>query len=190
MIFGALSSSVGHALSKPTSFFGVKLWIAVLICIGLLTIFLLSIVLACRYCRLRHRPIISYTSKPIISNTTSSSMNRRLLSRNAWDHIELNIDSSERQMDYSAQLVTARPGPLKSNSRATDFGTTEVGRSIEYCMREIDTATNGFAYENLIGRGNYGVVYRGLLYDHTRVAIKKLICNRCTFCFFLYIYIN
>lgn len=180
MILSVSSSSIGHELSKPTSFFGAKLWIAVLICIALLIVFLLSMFIIFCLCRRSHKPTKSQfgTSKPIISKTTSSSMDRRLLSRNGWDNIELSIDSPEQQVVYPAQLST-RLSPTKSN-HATEFETkpSDVGPSIQYNLREIETATNGFADENVIGSGDYGVVYRGLLYDHTRVAVKKLICNR------------
>lgn len=46
-----------------------------------------------------------------------------------------------------------------------------------YMLREIELATNGLADENVIGSGDNGVVYRGLLLDNVRVAVKKLICK-------------
>lgn len=39
-------------------------------------------------------------------------------------------------------------------------------------------STNGFAPENVIGEGGYGIVYRGLLQDNTLVAVKNLLNNR------------
>ena len=38
---------------------------------------------------------------------------------------------------------------------------------------------NGFADENVIGEGGYGIVYRGVLEDNTNVAVKNLLNNRC-----------
>ncbi|KAL8544093.1 hypothetical protein ACS0TY_004581 [Phlomoides rotata] len=45
-------------------------------------------------------------------------------------------------------------------------------------LREIEEATNGLAIENMIGTGEFGVVYHGLFMDHTRAAIKNLFSNR------------
>ena len=47
-----------------------------------------------------------------------------------------------------------------------------------YTLRELEEAANGFADENVIGEGGYGIVYRGVLKDNTMVAIKNLLNNR------------
>ncbi|XP_042503664.1 probable serine/threonine-protein kinase At1g01540 [Macadamia integrifolia] len=47
-----------------------------------------------------------------------------------------------------------------------------------YTLRELEDSTNGFADENVIGEGGYGIVYRGVLEDNTQVAIKNLLNNR------------
>ncbi|KAF3446633.1 hypothetical protein FNV43_RR11813 [Rhamnella rubrinervis] len=44
-----------------------------------------------------------------------------------------------------------------------------------YTLRELEFSTNGFADENVIGQGGYGIVYRGVLEDNTKVAVK--ICS-------------
>lgn len=38
---------------------------------------------------------------------------------------------------------------------------------------DIVAATNGFSAENILGKGGYGVVYRGI-WKHTEVAIKRI----------------
>ncbi|KAI3716098.1 hypothetical protein L6452_23185 [Arctium lappa] len=45
-------------------------------------------------------------------------------------------------------------------------------------LSELEVATNGFAEENVIGEGGYGVVYRGGLPDGSAVAVKNLLDNR------------
>ncbi|KAK6150671.1 hypothetical protein DH2020_015603 [Rehmannia glutinosa] len=45
-------------------------------------------------------------------------------------------------------------------------------------LRDIEEATNGLAYENVIGSGDYGEVFQGFLMDNTQVAVKKLFSNR------------
>ncbi|TXG59416.1 hypothetical protein EZV62_013989 [Acer yangbiense] len=47
-----------------------------------------------------------------------------------------------------------------------------------YTLRELELATNGFADENVIGEGGYGIVYYGLLEDNSKVAVKNLLNNR------------
>ncbi|OMO78873.1 hypothetical protein CCACVL1_14029 [Corchorus capsularis] len=47
-----------------------------------------------------------------------------------------------------------------------------------YTLRELEESTNGFAAENVIGEGGYGIVYSGVFEDNTRVAVKNLLNNR------------
>uniref|UniRef100_A0A2N9H5T4 non-specific serine/threonine protein kinase n=1 Tax=Fagus sylvatica TaxID=28930 RepID=A0A2N9H5T4_FAGSY len=47
-----------------------------------------------------------------------------------------------------------------------------------YTLRELEVSTNGFADENVIGEGGYGIVYRGVFEDNTNVAVKNLLNNR------------
>ncbi|XP_071742641.1 probable serine/threonine-protein kinase At1g01540 [Rutidosis leptorrhynchoides] len=47
-----------------------------------------------------------------------------------------------------------------------------------YTLRELEIATNGFADENVIGEGGYGIVYSGILEDNSTVAVKNLLNNR------------
>ncbi|GAB4852205.1 hypothetical protein Ancab_016397 [Ancistrocladus abbreviatus] len=55
-----------------------------------------------------------------------------------------------------------------------------------YTLRELEVSTNGFADENVIGEGGYGIVYRGVLGDNTQVAVKNLLNNR----MLVYEYVN
>lgn len=47
--------------------------------------------------------------------------------------------------------------------------------SIWFSMDELEKATDNFSQKNLIGRGGFGVVYKGMLPDGSRVAVKKVI---------------
>ncbi|KAI3713047.1 hypothetical protein L1987_71617 [Smallanthus sonchifolius] len=47
-----------------------------------------------------------------------------------------------------------------------------------YTLRELEDATDGFAAENVIGQGGYGIVYHGVLANNTQVAVKNLLNNR------------
>ncbi|KAM3364486.1 hypothetical protein ACQJBY_014693 [Aegilops geniculata] len=47
-----------------------------------------------------------------------------------------------------------------------------------YTLEELETATEMFADENVIGEGGYGIVYHGVLEDGTQVGVKNLLNNR------------
>ncbi|KAK6792747.1 hypothetical protein RDI58_011828 [Solanum bulbocastanum] len=47
-----------------------------------------------------------------------------------------------------------------------------------YTLRELEISTNYFAEENVIGEGGYGIVYRGVMEDNSKVAVKNLLNNR------------
>lgn len=58
-----------------------------------------------------------------------------------------------------------------------------------YTLRELEDSTNGFADENVIGEGGYGIVYRGVLEDNALVAVKNLLNNRFNFGLFVFSFI-
>ncbi|XWS56731.1 hypothetical protein CRYUN_Cryun09bG0110700 [Craigia yunnanensis] len=48
-----------------------------------------------------------------------------------------------------------------------------AARAEEFSLAELAAATNDFSFENKIGAGSFGVVYRGKLLDGREVAIKR-----------------
>ncbi|KAL8482223.1 hypothetical protein ACS0TY_028395 [Phlomoides rotata] len=40
---------------------------------------------------------------------------------------------------------------------------------------ELEQATEGFSQKNMIGRGGYGIVYKGVLLDETEIAVKQIL---------------
>lgn len=72
-------------------------------------------------------------------------------------------------------------GSEKPRSGDQAVGVPEVshlGWGHWYTLRELEISTNGFADENVIGEGGYGIVYHGVLEDNTKVAVKNLLNNR------------
>jgi len=68
---------------------------------------------------------------------------------------------------------------------ASSLGSGSVGPEVShlgwgrwYTLRELEAATNGLCEENVIGEGGYGIVYRGLLPDGNKVAVKNLLNNK------------
>ncbi|XP_074372295.1 putative serine/threonine-protein kinase At1g01540 [Apium graveolens] len=174
MSFNSVVSSTVRKLSTRTSFFGLKLWPVILICIGIFILLLLLLLLkiCCACCR-RSSKYGDYefskseSSSNAISKTTSSSM---LLARNALP-LEFDIESSGCRW-------SRREGNKCCDTKSIQLKhCNSIGGIKQYTIEEVETATNGFADENVIGSGDYGIVYRGLLFDHSRVAIKKLVFN-------------
>ncbi|KAH6798835.1 Protein kinase superfamily protein [Perilla frutescens var. frutescens] len=46
-----------------------------------------------------------------------------------------------------------------------------------FTLRDLESATNKFSKDNVIGEGGYGIVYRGQLINGTIVAVKRLLNN-------------
>ncbi|XP_075107257.1 putative serine/threonine-protein kinase At1g01540 [Nicotiana tabacum] len=174
-------SSITRKLSKPTSFFGVELWVAILICIILFFLcFALGITLYVISTRRRRKA--RNALKPTISKDlhNSYSMSRRLLPHNGWE-IEMGIGTPEKQVIFSSQAS----GPLSS---AMDLESAarylhppvafDVRPSYQFTLSEIEAATDDFADENLVVCGDYAIVYYGILFGNTRVTIKRLLSSR------------
>ncbi|KAF5771390.1 putative protein kinase RLK-Pelle-RLCK-V family [Helianthus annuus] len=137
-------SSVAHHLSTPTGFFGLKLWITILICIGLLIIFILVMIFLCYF--------------------SSHLRESELMPPRGWD-MKTGISSPAVYSGHSDWLGSGR-----------DHVVDMVCKS--YSARELHLATNGFSQGNMISSGDHGEVYRAILFDNKRVAIKKFLSKR------------
>ncbi|KAK1320468.1 putative serine/threonine-protein kinase [Acorus calamus] len=192
-------------LSKPTSIFGLKLWVVIGICVGafiVLILFLLSLCLTSRirrrhHRRLRHKPYSSYApagdATPVVSKEIQEIVhpdNRAAAAAAsavpAPSAAEIQIDiggKSEHKIVFSDQRTSTQ---VSGESRSTDAGGSTVGPPEVshlgwghwYTLRELEEATDYLADSNVIGEGGYGIVYKGLLADNTVIAIKNLLNNR------------
>ncbi|XP_061337802.1 probable serine/threonine-protein kinase At1g01540 [Gastrolobium bilobum] len=108
---------------------------------------------------------------------SSSSLDKRLLSApsNASE-LEMNFEklSDHRELVLPSQFYPHVSGIIDDGyfkgleSRVKGCG--------YFSLKMIHDATNGLAKENVIGSGDNGTVYLGLLPNHRRVAVKKLVC--------------
>ncbi|XP_066395193.1 probable LRR receptor-like serine/threonine-protein kinase At1g74360 [Miscanthus floridulus] len=80
----------------------------------------------------------------------------------------------------SLQMSTTSSPPSGSSSSATGCSSSTEGVKVfqlgktAFTYRDIVAATGNFSDDLVIGRGGYGVVYRGVLPDGRTVAVKKL----------------
>ncbi|XP_031266199.1 putative receptor-like protein kinase At2g30940 [Pistacia vera] len=183
-IFGKNVSYIKKKLSKHTPFFGIQVWILI---ITLIALFLLIILTILYLCIIFHRRKKSYKPRfflprnPISAKTyqnhhfSTSSLDSRLLSAsNNISEIEMNLSKPEFQM------MLSDPCSIKS-SLVTDLESTAGLSERQYgnrcSLKEIALVTNDFSGENMIASGDNGMVYRAVLLDNKRVAVKRLIMS-------------
>lgn len=65
---------------------------------------------------------------------------------------------------------------INDDEEAMEMG---LGNLRQFGLRELQSATENFSSKNILGKGGFGNVYRGQLYDGTVVAVKRLkdICS-------------
>lgn len=196
----SIAFSLKQKLMNPNLLLGAKLWVLIVTLIVLFTLLVIVIVLVIYIIKyLRGRK--SYNTDlcvqtPIASKVPHnpyghSSLNRRLLSLN-MSEIEMNI-GKERHTVFSDQLsCTGASGMTPTSAKVNVLQSRyipvvkDVWRGDKFTLRELEAATNGFGKDNLIGNGDYGIVYHGVLFNNTRVAVKRLVSDRYLFIHSLY----
>lgn len=176
-------------LSKPTSIFGLRLWVVIGILLGsliVLTLFLLSLCLTSR--RKSRRPRLDLT--PPISKEIQEIVHHHAPVSDQYHHvaaagpdIQVDIGKVEHRVVFSSG--ESRGAASASFSETGSFHSGNVGPEVShlgwgrwYTLRELEAATNGLIEENVIGEGGYGIVYSGVLTDGTKIAVKNLLNNR------------
>ncbi|KAF5451651.1 hypothetical protein F2P56_026741 [Juglans regia] len=176
-------------LSKPTSIFGLRLWVVIGIFMGslfVLALFLLSLCITSRCHRRPHKHAKPNTA----ATTTTPPMSKEIQEVShpqapppADIQIEIGklehrvVVLSDRSSGESNGTATVETGSFGSGSMVGPE-VSHLGWGRWYTLRELEAATNGLCEENVIGEGGYGIVYCGVLPDGTRVAVKNLLNNR------------
>ncbi|XP_057510575.1 probable serine/threonine-protein kinase At1g01540 [Actinidia eriantha] len=176
---------VNKELSKPTSIFGLRLYVVIGIFVGVIIVLILFLLSLCITSRRRnhHRPPskLSADFTPAVSKEI-----QEIVHDPAPDHkIQIEIGKAEHRVVFSDR---GSSGESRSTSAASDAAGHGGGGSMPevshlgwgrwYTLRELEAATNGLSDENVIGEGGYGIVYHGVLADKTLVAVKNLLNNR------------
>ncbi|KAK7274326.1 hypothetical protein RIF29_15409 [Crotalaria pallida] len=177
---------VDTELSKKTSIFGLHLWVVIGILVGsliVLTLFLLSLCLTSRRHRHHHKSTSKSAATPVISKEIQEIVH-------APPPPEIHVDIGKpdhRVVVYSdrASSGESKGTGVSACETTASFGSGSVGPEVShlgwgrwYTLRELEAATEGLCEENVIGEGGYGIVYRGVLPDGTKVAVKNLLNNK------------
>ncbi|KAK7851513.1 putative lrr receptor-like serine/threonine-protein kinase [Quercus suber] len=67
-----------------------------------------------------------------------------------------------------------RRGGGKCNADNQEEGLTSLGNLRKFTFKELQSATENFSSNNILGAGGFGNVYKGKLGDGAMVAVKRL----------------
>ncbi|KAI8023329.1 putative serine/threonine-protein kinase [Camellia lanceoleosa] len=181
---------VNSELSKPTSIFGLRLWVVIGIFVGAIIVLILFLLSLCITSRRRKSPKLLHHHKLDLTPVVSKEI-QEIVHDAAPDHrpiavpeIQIDIGKAEHRVVFSDRLSSGESRATSGNDTASFGGggsmpeVSHLGWGRWYTLRELEAATNGLSDENVIGEGGYGIVYSGVLADKTRVAVKNLLNNR------------
>lgn len=102
------------------------------------------------------------------------------------------IEASESRFstDHAIELHSKIASPLVSLAYSTGWDpladglnsgnlSQEALQNFRYNLEEVESATQYFSEANLLGRGNFSIVHKGVLRDGSIVAIKSISVNSC-----------
>ncbi|KAL7605528.1 hypothetical protein Lser_V15G15793 [Lactuca serriola] len=189
---------INSELSKPTSIFGLRLWVVVGIFVGVIIVLLLFLLSLCITSRRRNSPSNkrkkkfeqTQTLNPAVSKDIQEIVHHDAIA--AVDHrlpvpeIQIDLGKLEHRVVFSDRQSSGESRATSIEAPSCGGGSSvpslpevsHLGWGRWYTLRELEAATNGLSDENVIGEGGYGIVYSGVLGDDTRVAVKNLLNNR------------
>ncbi|KAK4786822.1 hypothetical protein SAY86_010655 [Trapa natans] len=189
------ASSFNAELSKQTSIFGLRLWVVIGIFLGSIIVIALFFISLCLTSRRRSSTTTGnpgaaghhHHPKPSASPPVSKEIQEIVPFRapTPIPEIQIDIGKVEHRVVYSDRQSSGESRGTAGLETASFRSSGNVGPEVShlgwgrwYTLRELEAATNGLCEENVIGEGGYGIVYRGVLEDGTKVAVKNLLNNR------------
>ncbi|XP_057494969.1 probable receptor-like serine/threonine-protein kinase At4g34500 [Actinidia eriantha] len=175
------SQSLADTLTAKTPFLGLKLYLVIGIClVCLISTFLLIFLCLRSNRRSKRREIrMKYSSGMLISKLKESDREEDC-EIGGFEREKKAIANAElgREMRSEIESEASSGSTTTSSSAVSADGLNAIGWGRWYGLKDLEIATRGFADENVIGEGGYGIVYRGILQDGSVVAVKNLHNNR------------
>ncbi|KAK4769206.1 hypothetical protein SAY86_027356 [Trapa natans] len=184
------AASFNAELSKQTSIFGLRLWVVIGIFLGSLIVVVLFLLSLCLTSRRRSS---SKHHCPKLTAPSASPPVSKEIQEIAPCHaapppvpeIQIEMGKAEHWVVYSDRQSSGESRGTTGLETASFGSSGNVGPEVShlgwgrwYTLRDLEMATNGLCEENVIGEGGYGIVYRGVLGDGTKIAVKNLLNNR------------
>ncbi|KAB1207274.1 hypothetical protein CJ030_MR7G011595 [Morella rubra] len=183
----ASDSSLSHKLTSKTSFLGLKFYVV----IGILLLCAIAVSLAICVCICWSRSSRKRRMRVKHSSGLIPLVSKEIVEIKA---LELDVGSEKpgikigneelKEAVVEAEVEKKRgkwsgDSEMSAGSRSdASVDPENIGWGRWYSLKELEIATRGFAEENMIGEGGYGVVYRGVMQDGSVVAVKNLLNNK------------
>ncbi|XP_010023612.2 receptor-like kinase TMK4 [Eucalyptus grandis] len=102
-------------------------------------------------------------------------INRRHGKFNRVDNPEIGMEVAKNGAGNGVNGHGGLPSELHSQSSGdhSDFPVFEGG-NVAISIQVLRQVTHNFSEENILGRGGFGVVYKGELHDGTKIAVKRM----------------
>ncbi|KAK4492183.1 hypothetical protein RD792_002981 [Penstemon davidsonii] len=84
--------------------------------------------------------------------------------------------NSEKQLIVNVENtfpISAQVTPIRSPGEKSDYHVHDGG-NVTIPVEVLHEVTNNFSEDNVIGKGGFGIVYKGKLHDGTRIAVKRM----------------
>jgi hypothetical protein len=174
-----------HKLASQTPFLNLKLYVLIailLLCILLVSFSIFLCVRLRRAARKRNKMRVKHSSGSI-----------PLVSKEIVEIKDLVLKNKEKDEGKMGNVGFVKMenvgggGDLEMGKKSGESGCStddvssvdeNIGWGRWYSLKELEIATRGFAEENVIGEGGYGVVYRGVFQGGSVVAVKNLLNNK------------
>ncbi|XP_010530840.1 PREDICTED: probable receptor-like serine/threonine-protein kinase At4g34500 [Tarenaya hassleriana] len=172
--------SISHKFSTKFPFLGLSLYIV----IAVLSVFVLLISFLIFLCVCLNR--ISRARRMRVKHSSGSIplVSKEILEIKTVGKILHSTDDDKGRTGNEIVVVSkgasghGEGGDDVSVSGGGDVAAQVMGWGRWYSLKELEIATHGFADENRIGEGGYGVVYRGVFPDGSVAAVKNLLNNK------------
>nr|TKS05356.1 putative receptor-like serine/threonine-protein kinase [Populus alba] len=183
-------NSLPHKLASQTPFLNLKLYVLIailLLCILLVSFSIFLCVRLRRAARKRNKMRVKHSSGSIPLVSKEIVEIKDLVSKKNKEKDEGKMGNVGFVKMENVGGGGGGGGDVEMGKKSGESGCSNddvssvdenIGWGRWYSLKELEIATRGFAEENVIGEGGYGVVYRGVLQGGSVVAVKNLLNNK------------